>query len=150
MNEMISIVKSIMVAVTGYISLKLGILAPLFLILFIAMVIDYISGMIAAAQKGELNSKKGTLGILKKLGFLVTIAVALIVDQLIFYAAQQFGIAVSFVCAFGVLTTIWLTLNELLSIIENLGEIGVPIPQFLKKVILSLKNSVEKKGEEIE
>ncbi len=150
MNEIISIVKNIVIAVTGYISLKLGILAPLFLILFVAMVIDYISGMIAAAQKGELNSKKGTLGILKKLGFLVAIAVALIVDQLIFYAAQQFGITISFVCAFGVLTTIWLTLNELLSIIENLGEIGVPIPKFLEKIILSLKNSVEKKGEEIE
>lgn len=150
MNEFIYFVKSVFVAVTGYISLKLGILGPLFLILFIAMIIDYISGMIAGAQKGELNSKKGTIGIIKKIGYLVAIAVALIVDQLIFYASEQIGITISFVCAFGVLTTIWLTLNELLSIIENLGRMGVPLPKFLEKTILMLKNSVDKKGEEIE
>ena len=150
MQDIYNFIKSVIVAVTGYISMKLGVLAPLFLILFVAMIVDYVSGMIAATQKGELNSKKGTKGIVKKIGYLVAIAVALIVDQLIYYVTNQIGITITFVCAFGVLTTIWLTLNELLSIIENLGRAGVPLPKFLENIILVLKKSVEKKGEEIE
>ena len=39
----------------------------------------------------------------------------------------------------------WLTLNELLSVIENLGRIGVPLPNFLKKIIAQLKDTVDKK-----
>lgn len=150
MQDLYYVLKSIFVAIAGYISIKLGILAPLFLLLFVSMIIDYILGIIAASLKGELNSKRGSLGILKKLGYIVAIAVSLIVDQIIFFATEQVGINISFICAFGVLTTIWLTLNELLSIIENLGRMGVPLPNFLKNTILILKKSVEKKGDKNE
>jgi phage-related holin len=42
------------------------------------------------------------------------------------------------------LVTIWLIINEMISILENLSKIGVPIPEFLKKIIGRLKNTVEK------
>ena len=39
--------------------------------------------------------------------------------------------------------TIWLIINELISILENLGEMNIPLPQFLIKTIKSLKGNVE-------
>ena len=38
---------------------------------------------------------------------------------------------------------VWLIINELISILENLGEIGVPLPEFLVNAVKSLKNKVD-------
>ena len=44
--------------------------------------------------------------------------------------------------------TIWLVLNECISILENISEIGVPLPAFLMKLIEKLKKTVENTGEQ--
>ena len=44
---------------------------------------------------------------------------------------------------FGMIITVWLIINELISILENLGEIGVPLPEFLVNAVKSLKNKVD-------
>ena len=46
---------------------------------------------------------------------------------------------------FGLLVAVWLIINEMISILENLSKLGVPIPDFLTKVIQRLKNSAERK-----
>ena len=61
---------------------------------------------------------------------------------------DYFGISLENNVLFGWITLFWLMLNELLSITENLGRMGVPVPGYLKKVIAVLKSDVEKKGEE--
>ena len=43
--------------------------------------------------------------------------------------------------------TIWLVLNECISILENISEIGVPLPAFLLKIIEKLEKTVEDTGE---
>ena len=45
--------------------------------------------------------------------------------------------------------TIWLLLNECISILENISEIGVPLPPFLVSLIQKLKKTTEVKGEEL-
>ena len=50
---------------------------------------------------------------------------------------------------FGLLVTIWLILNECISILENISEIGVPLPSFLVALIQKLKKTTENKGEEL-
>ena len=50
---------------------------------------------------------------------------------------------------FGLLVTIWLLLNECISILENISEIGVPLPPFLVSLIQKLKKTTEVKGEEL-
>ena len=50
---------------------------------------------------------------------------------------------------FGLLVTIWLVLNECISILENISEIGVPLPSFLVALIQKLKKTTENKGEEL-
>ena len=43
--------------------------------------------------------------------------------------------------------TVWLIINELISILENLGELDVPLPGFLVNIIKTLKNKVEEQAE---
>ena len=48
---------------------------------------------------------------------------------------------------FGLIVTVWLIINELISILENLSKMDVPIPAFLTKIIKKLKTTVEDKTE---
>ncbi|MBO4914494.1 MAG: phage holin family protein [Oscillospiraceae bacterium] len=117
------------------------------LLLIIAMVLDYGTGMAAAWVNKELSSRTGIIGILKKVGYMVVVAVAVIVDMVISSALTTAGVSTNYPDIFALLVTFWLTLNELISILENLSEIGVPIPEFLMKVIHKLKQTTEEKGE---
>ncbi len=117
------------------------------LLLLIAMVLDYATGMAAAWIKGQLSSRTGIIGILKKLGYMAVVAVAVIVDMIISSALETAGVSSNYPDIFALLVTFWLSLNELISILENLSEIGVPIPEFLVKIIKKLKQTTEEKGD---
>lgn len=121
-------------------------LGPL-IVLAVVMIADYITGMTAAWVAGDLSSRTGVLGIVKKVSYLFAVAVAIVVDYVITTAALDTGMDIGGFHIFGLLVTIWLILNECLSILENLGEIGVPLPSFLIAVVKKLKKSAEKTGE---
>ena len=55
------------------------------------------------------------------------------------------GVAITML--FGLIVTVWLIINELISILENLARIDVPIPAFLTKIIEKLKTTIEDKNE---
>lgn len=116
------------------------------LVLLVVMVLDYASGMADAWSKGDLSSKTGVLGIVKKLCYMIAVAVAVVVDWVIQVAGAKAGVDIGNFYAFGLLVTIWFILNECISILENLSELGVPLPEFLVKVIEKLKKSTEDKG----
>ena len=117
-------------------------LIPL-IVLIAVMLIDYITGMAGAAYTGEINSRAGVIGIVKKVCYLALVAVGIVVDYLITTAMVQIGIAIQINYCFGMVITVWLIINELISILENLGELNVPLPQFLVKTVKSLKGRVE-------
>ena len=103
--------------------------------LLIAIVIDYISGLIKAYVLKELSSKVGFKGILKKFGILLIVALSVIVDKI----AGQTG-------AIRTLVIYYFVANEGLSILENLAQSGLPIPKVIKKALIALKeNSEEEK-----
>ena len=122
----------------------LGIVAVPIIILIIAMIIDYVTGMMSAWLNSELSSKKGIKGIVKKVSYLALVAVAMIVDWLIFQGLQQINVDLNYSVFFAILVTVWLIINELISVLENLSRMGVPIPNFLKKLINRLKTTVDK------
>lgn len=146
MKDILKTAKLVFVSATGFLSAKLGILAPLLTVLIVAMLLDYISGIINASLNGKLNSKSGFLGILKKLCYGIIIGVALAADKIIVIVGAEFSVK-PITAVFGMITVVWLILNELLSILENLGEIGVPMPDFLKGIIEKLKANVENEAE---
>ena len=125
----------------------LNIIAIPVIILVCIMIIDYITGMISAWVNAELSSKKGIIGIVKKICYLFAIAAAMGIDWLIYSGMTQIGIQLDYTIFFGVLVTIWLIINEIISILENLAKIGVPLPKFLMAAIKRLKNTTENRFE---
>lgn len=133
------------------VSVAIGALAAYFnillipvLVLFAVMVIDYCTGMASAYKNKEIKSKTGLIGILKKLSYLVLVCVGGVVDYLIGAGLATAGIEFSSYY-FGLIVAVWLIINELISILENLSELGTPIPKFLVNIVRRLKNTVENK-----
>ena len=121
----------------------LGIVSIPIIMLICAMIIDYITGMSAAWYNSELSSKRGVKGIVKKVGYLALVVAAMIIDWLISQGLQQINVDLHYSVFFAVLVAVWLIINELISTLENLSRMGVPIPNFLKKIINKLKVTVD-------
>lgn len=113
------------------------------LVLVVVMLLDYGSGMVKAWNAGELSSRVGLKGILKKVGYLVIIGVAAVVDWLLRYGADTVGWDWPVEFLFASIVIIWLIINELLSILENASAIGAPVPGFLQVLLCRLKVHTE-------
>lgn len=100
--------------------------------LLIVMVVDYLTGIASAIYNKELSSKIGFKGIIKKFSYLCVVALSVVIDNL----TGQSGLIRTLVIYFFVA-------NDGLSIIENMAEMGVKLPQ---KLIDSLEQ-IRKKGE---
>lgn len=121
---------------------------PVMVILLCCMVIDFISGCIANGSVEGLSSKAGVKGIIKKVGYLCVISVAMFFDYLIMYNLNLMNIQYSIRMFFGLLVTVWFILNEFLSILENVSKLGIPIPDFLTQYVKEVRGKINKKGEE--
>lgn len=150
---------AIQVALSGvgaYWSAKLGILFPVLCMLAGGMAVDYFTGMWASSIEAldhpddpdyGWNSKKGAKGIAKKAGYLAAVAVGMIVDHLLLTASAELDINLPVKAFFGLLVAAWVLLNELLSITENAGRMGAPVPEWLRKYIAVLRDTIDKKVE---
>lgn len=96
--------------------------------LLVAIVLDYVSGVIKAYVTKQLSSQTGFKGIVKKVAVLMIVMLAVLVDRV----TGETG-------AIRTLVIYYFVANEGLSIIENLGQAGVPIPQSIKKALKALK-----------
>lgn len=145
--------------VIAWIAAKLGILFPVLMTLMALMVIDYITGMMASKVEAVehpsdpaygWSSKKGAVGIAKKVGYLCVIAVAMVLDYTVLNVATTLGVTIPNIKAFfGLVASVWYILNEALSITENAGRIGAPVPAWLTKYIAVLKDKIDDKAEDV-
>lgn len=97
-------------------------------VLMVFVILDYVTGVIAAGASGELKSKVGLIGIARKVFIFAMIAAAHLVDGIL-GDAHLFRDTVCF----------FYMANELLSIIENGGKLGAPVPPAIRKAIEVLK-----------
>lgn len=157
MKNILYTVQAVASAVVAWLLARMGLLFYAVCILAGAMVLDYLTGMLAAKREAiehpddpsyGWSSKKGAEGIIKKVGYLCIIAVAMIVDYVILNVAAQIGVTIQVKALFGLLVAVWYILNELLSIIENAGRMGAPVPEWLSKYIAVLKNKIDDQGGE--
>ena len=139
--------QAIMSAALATFVVYMGALAVPIIVLMVMMIIDYLSGMSAAWSEGTLSSKVGAKGIVKKVGYMALIVVAMGVDYLIYSGIAAADINVGYNMWFGLLVAAWLIINEMISILENLSKVGVPVPKFLITIIEKLKISTEKRTE---
>ncbi|MEB9842301.1 MULTISPECIES: phage holin family protein [Bacillus cereus group] len=93
-------------------------------VLVIMAAIDYITGVVAAGYNGELKSKVGFKGIAKK-----------VVLFLLVGASAQLDAALGINSAIREATIFFFMGNELLSLIENAGRMGIPLPQALTNAV---------------
>ena len=100
--------------------------------------------MLFGSKKEKI--KVGVIGVVKKLCYMLGVAVAVMVDFVIQIAAEQTSLDLSgcYFCA--LLVIVWLILNECISILENIDKIGVPVPDFLMSLVKRLKSNTEQKG----
>lgn len=100
--------------------------------LMVVIVIDYITGVASAFYNKKLSSKVGFRGIIKKFCYLCIVALSVVIDNLI---GQQ-GVVRTLVIYFFVA-------NDGLSIIENMSEMDVKLPQKLKDSLEKIKEQGE-------
>lgn len=143
-------VKALAVAmVPGVMAGYWGKLAFPFILLVVAGLIDYATGIAAAgAREQKVNSKAGLKGIIKKVCMWLLVAVGILVDMAIWYMADAVDPDQPLRMIFACVVCIWLLANELLSILENVGDMGIPVPGFLKKIIEWIKKKAEDEGAE--
>ena len=121
--------------------------APALALLGGCILMDFFTGVAKAWIKGEVQSGKAAKGAMIKLLYLVGVVGGFAVDLLIQIAIHNAGITIETPMIFGIVITFMLIINELISIFENLGESGVPIPDVVMKALHKLKGKIESKEE---
>ena len=97
------------------------------------VVIDYITGVMCAIINRELSSAVGFKGIFRKVLIFLLVGIANIIDVQVIGTGAVLRTAVIF----------FYISNEGVSLLENAGHIGLPIPEKLKEVLAQLHNRTE-------
>ena len=99
-------------------------LEVLFKVFFIAIVVDFVTGVLVAAKKGRLKSRTCSNGMFRSIGECVVLGIFMSVDYLV---PSLNSILVTFIAGF--------IFKEGLSIVENLVNLDVWIPESIKKTL---------------
>lgn len=113
-------------------------------VLVALMVADYMTGVLVAAvwhnsnksQSGALDSKAGFKGLLKKCMIFVLVMLGVLLDQAMGTNYIRTAVVLFFIG------------NEGISLLENLGLMGVPYPAFLRKALEALHDQGDQGGEQ--
>ena len=137
-------VKGTVIAVVSALMSWLGILAiPVFLLVG-CNVIDYLTGICAAKYRTEpISSYKGIRGIIKKVCMWLLVLIGAWIDILINYAIHTAGIELTIPFIVATVVAVWLVVNEIISILENMIDIGVDMPPFLLPLMKNIKKKTE-------
>ena len=125
-----NIFKNILAGVCTILSFLFGDIEGMMVALIALIVLDYISGVIAAAVEKRLSSEVGAKGIAKKIFMLLIVALANIVDINVIGDGHVLK----------TVTVVFYICNECISLIENAGRIGVPVPKKLLDVLEQLRD----------
>lgn len=127
MKYYIDLVLSMVGAILGALFGKLD---GLLIALLVFMALDYITGVINAIYSKTLSSEVGFKGLLRKALILIVVIVGHILD---IYVLKVGSTVRSGVCLFYIS-------NEGISILENAANIGLPLPDKLKKILEEVLN----------
>lgn len=130
MNNMVDVLRIAAAGIGGIATYIWGPWDALIIALVAMVAIDYITGIIKAAMQGKLSSLVGFKGLLKKVAIFLLVAVGVMVDKIIPATNEAVRSAVIF----------FYIANEGLSILENAGELGLPLPAALKKSLEKMKD----------
>ena len=149
MNK-VNTAKGLIASSMGVLNSIFGVLAIPIVLLTVCNVIDYITGILASKYRGqEISSYKGIKGITKKVGMWLLIVVGAVIDELLVYSVAQLGLTCPFTFMIAAVVAVWIICNELISILENLKDMEVPLPDFLVRLTKNIKSQIETKADAI-
>ena len=145
-------IKAAITAVFVFCTALWGWLGWAIIALVFCMFLDYLTGTWAALYNGKWSSAVARQGLWHKLGEIVALLVAVFIDIAISVILHIDALGTLLAIElpenipsfFTLIVTIWYIFTELGSIIENAGKLGAPVPEWLCKVILSIKTSTDK------
>lgn len=133
MKEIWNTARSLVTILGGTIGWFFGEMDGFFYALLAFVVLDYVTGLMCGISSKTLSSEVGFKGICKKLAIFVMVGIAHILDAEVIGTGSVLRTAILF----------FYLSNEGISILENCGRLGLPIPQKLKDVLAQLKTKSE-------
>ena len=142
----INTIKGFATAIAAFLSALLGTLYIPVLLMVACNIIDYITGLMAAKYRtdNKISSYKSIKGIQKKVSMWLLVVDGAILDQLIQYASTTIGITIPVSFLVACVVAVWIICNEIISILENIIDIGVSVPAFLMPLVKNIKSQTEK------
>ena len=137
MKEFWNVIQMVFTGVGGWLGYFLGGYDGLLYALIVFMVVDYITGVMCAINDKKLSSAVGFKGICRKVLILMLVGIANLLDMTIIGTGAVLRTAVIF----------FYLSNEGVSLLENAGHLGLPIPEKLKEILAQLHDRAEKEGE---
>ncbi len=144
MKEFWSMVQVVITGIGGWLGYFLGGCDGLIIALLLFVVMDYITGVMCAIADKKLSSQVGFKGICRKVLIFILVGIANVIDVEVIKTGSVLRTAVIF----------FYLSNEGISLLENAGHLGLPIPEKLRKVLEQLHDrsdesneSDEKKGD---
>ena len=138
MKEFWIMIQAVFTGLGGWMGYYLGGCDGLLYALIAFVVVDYLTGVMCAIADKKLSSNVGFKGICRKVLIFLLVGIANIID---IQVIGQEGILRTAVIFF------YLS-NEGVSLLENAGHLGLPIPGQLKEVLEQLHKRAEKEGDE--
>ena len=129
MKDILNFIKLCFTAIGGYLGYILGGHDSFLYALIAFVVIDYLTGVMLAIIKRKLSSSVGFNGIFKKVMVFMMVAIGHTIDAYLINSGGAIRTAVIF----------FYISNEGISILENSANIGLPIPEKLKEILVQLK-----------
>ena len=151
MDDMLIGIKVAVVGICGSLTAFWGWFGWLICGWIFCMAMDYITGSAAACKNGEWSSSVAREGIWHKVGQIVAVMVAGLLDLVVGHLLGNIPVTLPFtytvlICP---LVVTWYILTEAGSIIENAGALGAPIPSWMAKTVDTLQDAVDEAGEKI-
>ncbi len=133
MNKMEKVFNSVVAVVATFFTYLFGGWDVALSILIIFMVLDYLTGVIYAYTIQALNSEVGFKGLIKKCMILVVLIIGVMLDRILGNGTWVFR---TLVCYFYIA-------NEGISLLENISNLGVPIPSKIRNALEQLNKDDE-------
>ncbi len=106
--------------------------------------IDYSTGLMASKYRAQdINSYKSIRGIFKKVSMWLLVVVGAIIDEMLLYASTSIGWKSPVTFLVACVVAMWLICNEIISILENIQDMGVNIPAFMQPLVKHIRSQVE-------
>ncbi len=137
MKEFWNLIQLIFTALGGWLGYFLGGCDGLLVALVVFAVTDYVTGVMCAINDHKLSSEVGFRGICRKVIIFILVGIGHILDVNVIGTGSVLRTAIIF----------FYLSNEGVSLLENAGHLGLPIPEKLKDVLEQLHDRAEKEGE---